>query len=544
LKKYLKIQEESKMKIQYNILYDKIMGHSEKIIDIICDFEECILSNLLLSIYKINKKYLNKNTIIEELNNYCKRIKKDFDEDRDLEWASFLSKTREPFDEIILPNITTKSIIKLFSLKNENDEDDEGIYSISLINNKKFEFYKQINELLKKHEYTKNICLTIQTIFEIVMITIYKNEKYIKNVEVIQKIFNENFIEKIKKKEEVDIIKVIEEIKEKIISNSDDHKKLLNFMIDLFPCLLSIEEKVGKNNNTKENIDKKEEDEENFNVSITKITVEKTKEILMDDIFFIKDSNWKNNIKCKSEYKKYPSLLYFLFKNPGCEKELREYLSKTDSIKEDDHEKFPTFLLILRIFSAQNCLDLQINTDSYLGTIIKEEILNRMKNKENEFQKSPDINWLGLLINNSEVNKYLSPKMNYIYNYIENISNYSFKPDEENKEHYKNIIHKMIDILFRIIFEGKLDSLFSEQILKIKEEENNEKLSDILYFTKLPDIIEMNFQQEKKIFEKNFFDNFEENIINIKNVFDKNHDLYENFIKSIENDTKEEKKKE
>lgn len=33
----------------------------------------------------------------------------------------------------------------------------------------------------------------------------------------------------------------------------------------------------------------------------------------MDDIFFITDSNWKNDIK--SEYKKYPSLLYFLFKN-------------------------------------------------------------------------------------------------------------------------------------------------------------------------------------------------------------------------------------
>ena len=73
----------------------------------------------------------------------------------------------------------------------------------------------------------------------------------------------------------------------------------------------------------------------------------------MDDIFFITDSNWKNDIK--SEYKKYPSLLYFLFKNPDCEKELRSFLPKTDSIKNNETDKFPTFLLILHIFSDLNC---------------------------------------------------------------------------------------------------------------------------------------------------------------------------------------------
>ena len=69
---------------------------------------------------------------------------------------------------------------------------------------------------------------------------------------------------------------------------------------------------------------------------------------MMDDIFFVEDSNWKNNIK--PEYKKYPSLIYFLFKYPECEKELRNFLSKTDSIREKDNYKFPTFLLIFRIF--------------------------------------------------------------------------------------------------------------------------------------------------------------------------------------------------
>ena len=84
-------------------------------------------------------------------------------------------------------------------------------------------------------------------------------------------------------------------------------------------------------------------------------------------------SNWKNDIRF--EYKKYPSLLYFLFKNPGCEAELRNFLSKADSIKDKDTDKFPTFLLILRIFSDLNCLDLQFNTENYFGTLIKEEII-------------------------------------------------------------------------------------------------------------------------------------------------------------------------
>ena len=191
----------------------------------------------------------------------------------------------------------------------------------------------------------------------------------------------------------------------------------------------------------------------------------------MDDIFFIYNSNWKNDIK--AEYKKYPSLLYFLFKNPRCEEELRNFLIKTDSIKDNESDKFPTFLLILRIFSDLNCLNVQINIENYFGTLINEELMLGLKKRSYEtFKKSPDINWIGLLINNSEVNKYLSPKMNYIFHYIENICEYSFKPDEENKNNYKLIIHKMIESLLNIIFKGKIDSLFAEEIPRIEIEES------------------------------------------------------------------------
>ena len=135
IKKYLKIQEDSTfegIKIQYNILYDKIMGHSDKLETFINDFENSVLSNLILNIYYINKKYLNKNILIEKLNKYCNRNTINESEiEIDLEWASFLSKTREPFDEIILPMYSPKSIIKLFALKNGKGEDDGGMFCIS-----------------------------------------------------------------------------------------------------------------------------------------------------------------------------------------------------------------------------------------------------------------------------------------------------------------------------------------------------------------------------------------------------------------------------
>ena len=142
LKKYLYFEDEStfeNLKIQYNIFYDKIMGHSKEVKYIIDDFENCILSNLLLKIYGVNSEYLNKNKFIEQLNNFCKR-NTITDIQIYLEWGSFLCKTREPFDEIIIPTFTPESIIKLFTLKNEKNENKEGLFSLNFINKKNKNF--------------------------------------------------------------------------------------------------------------------------------------------------------------------------------------------------------------------------------------------------------------------------------------------------------------------------------------------------------------------------------------------------------------------
>ena len=61
------------------------------------------------------------------------------------------------------------------------------------------------------------------------MNTLYKDKENIKNVDEIQKIFQEKVLNKITNKEDFEIIDVIKEIKEKIQSNQP-HKELENFL--------------------------------------------------------------------------------------------------------------------------------------------------------------------------------------------------------------------------------------------------------------------------------------------------------------------------
>ena len=76
LKNILKIREKSTydvLKNQFQILYTKIKEHSIYIEDFLFEFEECILSNLILKIKDIHPKYLNKSVLFEKLNEYCRR---------------------------------------------------------------------------------------------------------------------------------------------------------------------------------------------------------------------------------------------------------------------------------------------------------------------------------------------------------------------------------------------------------------------------------------------------------------------------------------
>ena len=85
--------------------------------------------------------------------------------------------------------------------------------------------------------------------------------------------------------------------------------------------------------------------------------------------------------------------------------------------------------------------------------------------------------------------------MNYIYHYLENLCNYTFKPEKENEKEYNIIIKKMVESILNVTFRGKLDELFSEEIPKIendgKNKTKNQNINDILYVTLLPNIIKV-----------------------------------------------------
>ena len=78
----------------------------------------------------------------------------------------------------------------------------------------------------------------------------------------------------------------------------------------------------------------------------------------------------------------------------------------------------------------------------------------------------------------------------------------------------------MIDSLFNIIFKGKLDEEFSQDIPKIenkdssktKDKKINKKINDILYLTKLPEIIQSILQEETGEQEKKLYNKFREEI--------------------------------
>jgi len=200
----------------------------------------------------------------------------------------------------------------------------------------------------------------------------------------------------------------------------------------------------------------------------------------------------------------------------------------------------------LRIFSDINCYNFQINTKNFLGVEIKEEIISCIKSTNNEiFRMAPDINWIGLLMNPSEFNKYLSPKMTYIYSYLESICFYAFKPDEENKIKYKEIIHKMINFLFNAIIKGKLDEFFSLVIPDITKKDRKGKELDemLLYLTNLPEVIQNKFKEESEQKEKELNKKFTEDIKSINDIYSKNKDAYEKLKQAIQEDSKEEIKK-
>ena len=71
-----------------------------------------------------------------------------------------------------------------------------------------------------------------------------------------------------------------------------------------------------------------------------------------DVLFFINEQNWKDKI---GEFCKHKYLIYFLFKSPEIETNIRKYLLQTDLFSKNDKNKFPIYSHVLRIFINKKC---------------------------------------------------------------------------------------------------------------------------------------------------------------------------------------------
>ena len=253
----------------------------------------------------------------------------------------------------------------------------------------------------------------------------------------------------------------------------------------------------------------------------------------LDDLFFIDNKEWKDNIK---EYGKYKYLIYYLFKNPDIENDLRKYLSQTDWFHKNDKNKFPIYTHILRILSSKNELSFQGKTFSYTSKLIEKTLIEKILFNIEKEEKPNTLDWIGLLINNRNTEKYLHDKISYLFNYLYKLNEISSSPSPNFENKYKSIIEKIIDYFVGCCFKNQIDSIFNKEI---KEDKNN--IGNIQYITKLNEIIisELNNmeKEEFRILNQKTID-----FVNkIENTKDELKNIYENLITAINKDIEEEK---
>ena len=253
----------------------------------------------------------------------------------------------------------------------------------------------------------------------------------------------------------------------------------------------------------------------------------------LDDLFFIDNKEWKDNIK---EYGKYKYLIYYLFKNPDIENDLRNYLSQTDWFHKNDKNKFPIYTHILRILSSKNELSFQGKTFSYTSKLIEKTLIEKILFNIEKEEKPNNLDWIGLLINNRNTEKYLHDKISYLFNYLYKLNEISSSPSPNFENKYKSIIEKIIDYFVDCCFKNQIDSIFNKEI---KEDKNN--IGNIQYITKLNEIIisELNNmeKEEFRILNQKTID-----FVNkIENTKDELKNIYENLITAINKDIEEEK---
>ena len=420
---------------------------------------------------KIDLSYIDENEIIKSLNDLTNR---NTINQNDLNWVSKIYSLKYgPYFEIIIPKFNPKDILNLFALSYDSKEGTLGFFSstIGIINIKNY--INTINEA-KDQDISYSDCLNI-------LINNYL------------KICEPNY-----KSETLNDAWNLEKIEDIIKNNSRLSKPTQIYLTkikDLFKAIKNIDNAIKINS-----------------------------KLIYDDLFFINDKNWyKNNNEISL---KYPSMCFYLIRNPKCEESFIHYYS---CFKPKD-DKIPLYFIFLRLKSHKGI----IKCDDYkednnpISKSIKQKLNTNINNYlNNNFPK--DINWIGLFTIDF-FKKDIKPIMKeirfFLYNYV------NFHEQKEDKVILNILENKIIDFIFNKTVEGKIEEYFNMNLFLNKKfiEDNNQ----LIYFINPCKSINEENNEKKKGFEKELIEGAKKCYKQISPFSIKmNDEFYESFISKI-----------
>ena len=470
------------LKKAFKILRKNIIENEKEDETIIQYFKDVLLSKLLQEFIQIDEscQYLHmEKIIIYEFNRFKKRnsIKND-----ERKYASYLATILDPTYEIIMPKVNLNSILLLFVQKTYKGKSKTGLFFTgndkNLFREGKEDFMNQIEEYQTNDLSKINLIDGLNKLVDICKNTLFEKDKQIKPLlegdnnqrKIVNLIFEKD--NEIKLKDTVIKSMIF------IIKNFYDSFDNFGFSKSLTEInILNIDEsnQFNENYSMEKSEEKDDFDKNSFETEENKTMLNLCDQLEYDDLFFIQDSNWRENINEQNSKHRY--LIYYLFKNPQIEVAIRNNLLETETFKNvEKTNKFPIYVHLLRIFSSKNELSFQGKTKTYTSNLIEQYLIDKIHNKSQKYFIN-NISWIGLLINNALTisNKFIPNKISYLYNYLSKLCEIQFKPSSEFEQKYKKIIEKLIDYILDSCFNNNIEEIFDLQITKLEEDIKSER---------------------------------------------------------------------
>ena len=479
-------------------------------------FKDILLSKLLQELIQIDEscKYLHIEKILYELNKAKERDSISNDERK---YASYLVTKIEPRFEIILPQININSILLLFVQKTYKGKSKPGLFftgmNKNLFREGKEDFIEQVESFQKADLSKINLIDGLNK-----LVDIFKNTLFIKDKQITQ------FLEEIEDKNPEKIIYFIHEKNKEIKLKDTVIKSMISIIKNFYDSfnnfgftkgisesnILNFDDSIQlAENNLIDKSDEKEEFEKNsLDIEESKSIINFTDKLEYDDLFFIYDTKWKENINNKITKHKY--LIYYLFKNPQIEHSLRTNLLETDTFKNYSKTKFPLYVHLLRVFSSKDEMSFQGKSNTYTSNLIEKTLIEKIQKLPKKYFIN-NIAWVGLLINNASTisNKYIPNKVSYFYNYLCKLGELQFKPSVEFEKKFKQTIEKLINLILNSCLENNIEKIFDLKINDFEEEIKNKinkspkkksskKLNDFSIEKKINENLIDLFEDEKK----------------------------------------------